>query len=71
MLIYGLCVANMRCAYIKACNNKGMYRMWAYITALYVTAMYITVGYIRYDIYKHGHITRVYIIGGIYKVLCI
>ena len=59
-------MAYMRCGYIKGDNNKGIYRTWAY-----VTAMYITVGYIRYVIYKHGHITRVHIIGGIYKVLCI
>ena len=50
MLIYGLCVANMRCAYIKACNNKGMYRMWAHITALYNTVGYIDTVYISMGI---------------------
>lgn len=39
-------VTYMRCGYIKACNNKGIYKTWAYITAMYITALYNTVGYI-------------------------
>ena len=46
VLICVLCVPYMRWDYIKACNNKGMYRTWAYITAMYVTALYNTVRYI-------------------------
>ena len=47
MLIYGLCVAYMRCGYIKACNSKDIYRTWAHITAMHITALYNTVRYIR------------------------
>lgn len=46
VLIYGMCVPYMRRGYIKACNNKGIYKTWAYITAMYITALYNTVGYI-------------------------
>ena len=50
VIICVLCVPYMRCGYIKACNNKGIYRTWAYITAIYNTVGYIDTVYISMGI---------------------